>query len=873
MKIVAINRRVKMAILKCKMCGGELNVVRGEKVAECEFCGTKQTIPTGNDEKKTNLFNRANRLRIAGEFDKAAGIYESITAEFPDDAESYWGLCLCKFGIEYVDDPKTARKIPTCHRTSFESIFDDENYKSAIEKSDVIAQDIYKNEATEIDRLQKDILSVVHNEEPFDVFICYKETDDLGERTQDSVLAQDIYTELTNQGLKVFFARITLEDKLGKEYEPYIFAALNSAKVMLAIGTKEEYFNSVWVKNEWSRYLALMQADKSKVLIPCYRDMDAYDIPQEFKNLQGQDMAKLGFLQDLVRGVCKIVNPEQDSKHENETPAQTSANATVDSLLKRVFMFLEDGNWNSADEYCEKVLDIDPENAEAYLGKFLVELKCHNVSKIDVAPFCTVINCNNKLQLVKCVREITRKSLEDAKKLVDNMPFTIQVPQNYMDKLQKICEISTSLSSANYKRFTKFASKERVDEVKAYVCENVYRNAVKSMEEKTQQSLESAICMLEEIGEFKDAKELVRLCNEELAMSKNRLPKMQKEHQTVGITISAGLFHIVGLKSDGTVVACKYNRDGQCEVADWRNIVAISAGNDHTVGLKSDGTVLACGDSYYEPCNVEDWRNIVAVSAGWYYTIGLKSDGTVLACGDNEYGQCEITDWKNIIAISAGVYHTVGLKSDGTVVACGNNGCGQCEVADWNNIITISAGRNHTVGLKSDGTVLACGDNKDGLCEVAGWNNIVAISASSDYTVGLKSDGTVLACGDNKDGLCEVAGWKNIYIPERFASIEDYIENRNTEFKKIEKEREEIQRKQAAAEAKRKAAEEKRLAEIKAANEAKRLERERQEQIAKAEWERKKAEYRSVGVCQHCGGTFKGLFSKTCTKCGKRKDY
>ena len=169
--------------------------------------------------------------------------------------------------------------------------------------------------------------------------------------------------------------------------------------------------------------------------------------------------------------------------------------------------------------------------------------------------------------------------------------------------------------------------------------------------------------------------------------------------------------------------------------------------------------------------------------------------------------------------------------------------------------------------------MLACGDNKDGLCEVAGWNNIVAISASSDYTVGLKSDGTVLACGDNKDGLCEVAGWKNIYIPERFASIEDYIENRNTEFKKIEKEREEIQRKQAAAEAKRKAAEEKRLAEIKAANEAKRLERERQEQIAKAEWERKKAEYRSVGVCQHCGGTFKGLFSKTCTKCGKRKDY
>ena len=861
-----------MAILKCKMCGGELNVVHGEKVAECEFCGTKQTIPDGNDEKKTNLFNRANRLRIAGEFDKAAGIYESITAEFPDDAESYWGLCLCKFGIEYVDDPKTARKIPTCHRTSFESIFDDENYKSAIEKSDVIAQDIYKNEATEIDRLQKDILSVVHNEEPFDVFICYKETDDLGERTQDSVLAQDIYTELTNQGLKVFFARITLEDKLGKEYEPYIFAALNSAKIMLAIGTKEEYFNSVWVKNEWSRYLALMQTDKTKTLIPCYRDMDAYDIPQEFKNLQGQDMAKLGFLQDLVRGVCKIVNPEQDSKHENEPSAQTSVNATVDSLLKRAFMFLEDGDWDSANEYCEKVLDIDPENAEAYLGKFLAELKCHNVSKIDVAPFCTVINCNNKLQLVKCVREITRKSLEDAKKLVDNMPFIIQVPQNYMDKLQKICEISTSLSSANYKRFTKFASKERVDEVKAYVCENVYRNAVKSMEEKTQQSLESAICMLEEIGEFKDAKELVRLCNEELAMSKNRLPKMQNEHQTRGITISAGRTHTVGLKADGTVVACGGNEDGQCEVADWTNIVAISCGFAHTVGLKADGTVVACGDNKRGQCEVADWKNIVAVSAGYIHTVGLKSDGTVLVCGENSAlaAQCEVADWKNIIAISAGEDVTVGLESNGTAFAKDKHFYVQREIADWRNIVAVSAalsvGRSSVVGLKSDGTVLACGDNEYGQCEVTDWKNIVAVSAGSYHTVGLKSDGTVLACGRNEYGQCEVADWKNIYIPEGFESIEDYIENRKAEFKKIEKEREEIQRKQAAAE-------EKRLAEIKVANEAKRLERERQEQIAKAEWERKKAEYRSAGVCQHCGGAFKGLFLKTCTKCGKKKDY
>ncbi len=53
----------------------------------------------------------------------------------------------------------------------------------------------------------------------YDIFICYKETDDLGERTIDSVIAQDVYSALTDKGYKVFFSRISLEDKLGQEYE------------------------------------------------------------------------------------------------------------------------------------------------------------------------------------------------------------------------------------------------------------------------------------------------------------------------------------------------------------------------------------------------------------------------------------------------------------------------------------------------------------------------------------------------------------------------------------------------------------------------------------------------------------------------------
>ncbi|MBR3241919.1 MAG: TIR domain-containing protein [Parasporobacterium sp.] len=369
-----------MITFKCKMCGGDLHPEDNATTCECEYCGSVQTIPTADNEKKGNLFNRANRLRMAAEYDKAAAVYTSITAEFPEEAEAYWGLCLCKYGIEYVEDPVTAKKIPTCHRTRSDSIMDDPDFDQACENADAIAKKVYREEAKAIDRLQRDILSVVANESPYDVFICYKETDDNGERTEDSVLAQDIYDALTAKGLKVFFARITLEDKLGKQYEPYIYAALHSAKVMLSIGTQYEYFDAVWVKNEWARFLDMMKSDKSKTLIPCFKDIDAYDMPREFKNLQAQDMGKLGWLQDLTRGVMKLCGKDEVQKQQAvivQQPVQ-SANPTTDSLLKRAFVFLEDGEWDSAIEYADKVLDINVENGQAYLVKLMADLKARN---------------------------------------------------------------------------------------------------------------------------------------------------------------------------------------------------------------------------------------------------------------------------------------------------------------------------------------------------------------------------------------------------------------------------------------------------------------------------------------------------------------
>ena len=231
------------------------------------------------------------------------------------------------------------------------------------------------------------------------------------------------------------------------------------------------------------------------------------------------------------------------------------------------------------------------------------------------------------------------------------------------------------------------------------------------------------------------------------------------------VAISAGTYHTVGLKPDGTVVAVGSNASGQCNISGWKKIIAVSAGGSHTVGLKADGTVVAVGDNSNGQCNVTGWKDIVAVSAGSSYTVGLRADGTVVAVGSNAYGQCNVSGWTDIVAISAGHYHTVGLKTDGTAVAAGSNGGGKCDVSGWMDIAAISAGYAHTVCLKANGTVVAVGVDMNNQCDITSWNHIVAIGAGTYHTVGLRTDGTIVAVGDNLYGQCNVSDWKGIRLP------------------------------------------------------------------------------------------------------------
>lgn len=401
--------------IKCNICGGDVSVSADKTFATCEYCGSTVTVPRVSDEQRAAAFNRGSHFRRIGEFDKALASYERILREDDTDAEAHWCAALCRFGIEYVEDPATFEWLPTCHRASFDSFLEDVDFKAALEHSDGLTRRLYQKEAAKIAEVQRGILATSQNEEPYDVFLCYKETGEDGQRTRDSILAQDIYYQLTDQGHRVFFSRITLEDKAGSQYEPYIFAALNSAKVMVAVGTKPEHFSAVWVKNEWSRFLALMRRDRSRVLLPCYRDMDPYDLPEQLAVLQSYDMGKIGFIQDLIRGVDKVVKAGKTEAAPVVVQAaepvviQQSAATNTNALVKRGYMALEDSEWAKADDFFEQALNQNAELAEAYLGKFLSKNRAMSLDDLSVQ----LVARTEKASVVRkeaCPRDIDAES-------------------------------------------------------------------------------------------------------------------------------------------------------------------------------------------------------------------------------------------------------------------------------------------------------------------------------------------------------------------------------------------------------------------------------------------------------------------------------
>lgn len=509
-------RRMQMGGLKCKMCGSNLDIEDSITVCKCEKCGTSQTVPDIEDDKELKLFERAGRLRFNCDFDKAAGIYNTITDSYPEVAEGYWGLILCKYGIEYADNA-SGKKVPVCHRISYDSVMDDEDFELVMENSDSESRAIFREEAKIIEENRKKYIQIAESEQPYDIYISYRAKDDNGDKTAVSEIAGHLYNKLTSARYRVFLSEAALKGKKQSDCEPYIYSALNSANVMLALGTSYDDYNNVWVKNEWNRYLEIAEKNKNKCLIPCYKDVDEYDIPKEFAGLKVCQLGNDDTFNNIMAEIANVVKQESVNqpapKPEKAEPAEEIEleeieiiePVDINKLLDEGFSAISDKNWKKANKLFFHVLDEEPDNSKAYWGQLLVQQECTNAREMADNLYLQVIGNTSDNTYELEIRD-RRQEIKD-KYPVANL-FSEEEYANLFDvhfNYQSGVENTKSAIAANnehyilsdnelFKRAKQNADAEVAAGIEEFVA-NVNRHLdeiLKNVTEKEQQEIEAA---------------------------------------------------------------------------------------------------------------------------------------------------------------------------------------------------------------------------------------------------------------------------------------------------------------------------------------------------------------------------------------------
>ncbi|MBQ7306927.1 MAG: toll/interleukin-1 receptor domain-containing protein [Clostridia bacterium] len=322
----------------------------------------------------------ANNERNSGNFEKAKNLYKEIIANDPNEdlSDVYFGLLLSEQRVIFEEDGK-GEKFPSFYKINedeTDKIEDTFTYNRAITyalKHNPDRIDVFNNLVEKIENAKKMYLDIKKKTKPFDVFICFKNSDENGNHTKDRELAMDIYNEF-NDKYNMFFSEKTLKEIKSnyREYEPNIYYGLYTAKVMLLICSKKDYIESKWLKNEWSRFTQInKQGNENKCIIPIFTDnFNPNDLPDELWHSQGIfDDRKLmnnidNALENIIHPVDKIEElrklqqEELDRQRKEILAEQERERLEQEKLLKDI-----------EEKYAKleklyKVLSVNPEDEE-----------------------------------------------------------------------------------------------------------------------------------------------------------------------------------------------------------------------------------------------------------------------------------------------------------------------------------------------------------------------------------------------------------------------------------------------------------------------------------------------------------------------------
>ncbi|MBQ7849140.1 MAG: leucine-rich repeat protein [Clostridia bacterium] len=291
-------------VIPCTRCKAPLEFRLEEAVKTCEFCEARIARPCLQAEGLVN-YERAINLLHNGEFAEAAESFQTVLSLGGcNEPEAYYGRVLCHYGVQYVTDPVSGKRIPRVRIHRGKPMTELSDFQKACELAADDVRHRYEAEAAQINDTLAAFRQLVQSGSVYDAMICGGYVNGAECPGGDAEYARQLHQMLTGWGYHVFLAQS------GQCTDAQIDHAMATSRLMLVICSDPERVMNPWVCSEWTGFLELSDEDASRSLIPLrYNGMRAEDLPMEFsiRGLQSPDMRRFGAesdLQMLMRHFC-----------------------------------------------------------------------------------------------------------------------------------------------------------------------------------------------------------------------------------------------------------------------------------------------------------------------------------------------------------------------------------------------------------------------------------------------------------------------------------------------------------------------------------------------------------------------------------------
>ena len=393
--------------------------------------------------------------------------------------------------------------------------------------------------------------------------------------------------------------------------------------------------------------------------------MDPYDLPEQLSVLQSYDMSKIGFLQDLIHGISKVLAPEKPEEEKEQELILQEGGANLLALLKRGGMALEDHEWQRADEFFEQVLNMNAECAQAFLGKALAQKNCvslaelvKDLSNISDIESTTEYACPvDEARIEAVVSKYAVPGFLSAKKIKNLLSeFDLTYSSRHSAFEEKLEDIRAYFEDdKNMRRAIRYAHVELKTQILTAQKESqsILKEALDQQSQQDQQTIEkitAAYHAFLDKTEDNIAQQYIYAKREEedvIRARQDKLEKYEKKRRLKNrILTSLGLALAIVIVSSLIYSFCSH---AVYTARQYEKAQMLLDSGDKAQAAVIFGSLSGYKDAHNYSISL--WNEIVhpsTISAGHRYSVALKEDGTVVAAGSNSDRQCNTSDWTDI---------------------------------------------------------------------------------------------------------------------------------------------------------------------------------------------------------------------------------